>query len=84
MRGNNAERAAKKMRALPKWANHFFMSEAYHLAALRSRLLGVPHEVDHIVPLRSSLVCGLHCESNLRVITKAANMDKGNRWWPDC
>ena len=39
--------------------------------------------VDHIVPLQSALVCGLHCEANLEIIPGAANEAKKNYWWPD-
>jgi leucyl aminopeptidase (aminopeptidase T) len=61
----------------PKWANKFFISEIYHLAKLRTRYLGVPHEVDHVIPLRGKNVCGLHVEHNLRVVPKAVNRSKG-------
>ena len=77
---------AKKMNATPKWANQFFMEEAYDLAARRSRLKtgGVAKwSVDHIVPLQSKLVCGFHVEHNLQVIPSVQNIRKGNRHWPD-
>ncbi len=40
-------------------------------------------EVDHIVPIKSKLVCGLHVEFNLQLLTSSANARKGNRTWPD-
>ena len=83
-RANMARRNAAKLRATPKWANEFFISEAYHLAALRTKATGFAWHVDHIVPLRSKLVCGLHVEHNLRVIPAVDNARKGNRYWPDC
>jgi 5-methylcytosine-specific restriction endonuclease McrA len=43
----------------------------------------VKHEVDHIVPLKSPLVCGLHVEHNLQVIPATQNRRKHNRVWPD-
>jgi hypothetical protein len=67
----------------PAWANHFFMAEAYRLAQLRTKMLGYPHHVDHIIPIRSKLVCGLHVENNLRVIPGSENMRKHNSYWPD-
>lgn len=39
---------------------------------------GVEYVVDHIVPLRHPLVSGLHTDANLRVITAAENLAKGN------
>lgn len=79
----NARRHAAKMHATPVWANSFFIGEAYDLAVRRTALLGFQWEVDHIVPLRSPLVCGLHAENNLRIIPAVDNQIKGNRHWPD-
>ena len=76
-------RLAALVAATPKWANLFFIEEAYLLATLRNRLTGIRWEVDHIVPLVHPLVCGLHTEANLAVIPKVENRRKGNRFWPD-
>ena len=78
-----ARRRALQLRAMPGWANRFFINEAYHLASLRTRMLGFPWHVDHIVPLISEIVCGLHTHDNLRVISGKENLAKGNRYWPD-
>ena len=77
------KRRAHKLQATPVWANEFFMSEAYDLAKLRTKMLGFKWEVDHIVPLKSKLVCGLHVENNIQVIPAVENRSKSNRHWPD-
>lgn len=77
------KRQLSEKQAEPVWANQFFIAEAYHLAKLREKVCGGKWHVDHIVPLQSKLVCGLHVESNLRVIRDIENMSKGNRHWPD-
>lgn len=79
----DAARYANEKLAMPSWANQFFIEEAYALAKLRERLCGGRWHVDHIVPLQSKLVCGLHVESNLQVIPAAHNIRKSNRYWPD-
>ena len=79
----SALRRAKRFHATPIWANEFFISEAYHLARLRTKKLGFKWHVDHIVPLKSDIVCGLHVESNLQVIPAIQNLQKHNRIWPD-
>lgn len=76
-------RRATKLQATPDWGVVFFIEEAYALAKLREKLLGGRWHVDHIVPLKSKLVCGLHVEHNLRVIPAQHNISKGNRYWPD-
>ncbi len=80
-----AQKRARILLATPAWANKFFMEEAYDLAARRSALNTGGHKwhVDHIVPLKSRLVCGLHTHSNLQVIPMTQNLSKGNRHWPD-
>lgn len=79
----SAKRKALKLRATPAWANGFFIEEAYDLAQRRSKLTGIIWHVDHIVPLKSKLVCGLHTEHNLQVIPGVANIKKKNSYWPD-
>jgi outer membrane phospholipase A len=64
--------------ATPKWANKFFIREAYSLARLRTKITGIKWQVDHVVPLQSKIVCGLHCETNLSVITATENLRKRN------
>ena len=59
------------------------IEEFYHLAQLRTKATGIVWHVDHIVPLQSPIVCGLHAETNLQVIPGVMNVGKGNRFWPD-
>lgn len=78
-----AARKARRMKATPAWANEFYIAEIYDLAQRRTKSLGIKYQVDHIVPLTSKFVCGLHCEHNLQVIPAPINASKGNRHWPD-
>lgn len=76
------KRKAAKLQAVPKWADDAKTLAVYTRAAKKTRDTGIPHVVDHLVPLQNSRVCGLHWHVNLRVITAKANSAKGNRVWP--
>lgn len=56
----------------PGWADKSAIGEIYR----KARELGMT--VDHIVPLRGKNVCGLHTESNLRIISAKENCSKRN------
>jgi hypothetical protein len=69
-------------RAKPAWLteeHEFMLGEIYELRDLRSKLTGVVHHVDHIVPLRGQNCCGLHVPWNLQVIPALDNLSKSNR-----
>lgn len=80
---NESKRRATMLCATPTWASELKILEFYETAAGLRMLLGAFYSVDHIVPLQSALVCGLHCEHNLQVVTREENSCKGNRFWPD-
>jgi 5-methylcytosine-specific restriction endonuclease McrA len=69
----------------PKWLCVEHKSQirlAYVFAHAWSNLTGVKHHVDHIVPLRGKTVSGLHVPWNLRIVSAAKNLEKGNRLDP--
>lgn len=72
-------RSKRIVTATPKWANLDAIKAIYEEAQNRTDKTGIPHEVDHIVPLVNKIVCGLHVEHNLRVITRKENAKKKNR-----
>lgn len=82
-RSYNAARKAALIAATPKWSNFDEIKSVYARAHRTTVLTGNKHVVDHIVPLVSKRVCGLHVPENLRVISEHDNCVKGNRWWPD-
>lgn len=71
---------ARKLLRIPPWADLRAIAEFYRTARRLSRITGVPHEVDHILPLLGEGVSGLHVETNLRVVTRAANRKKSNTY----
>src|SRR5579864_6030105 len=67
----DARKRARKLQATPHWLTDGDYAEIEAIYAYARRLTeqtGVVHHVDHIVPLKSKFVCGLHVPWNLRAI----------------
>lgn len=58
IRASNSRYRARKLRAMPKWAILTKIEDMY-------KNCPEGYHVDHIVPLQSEIVCGLHVEYNL-------------------
>lgn len=80
---SNARWRGSRLKATPLWADHHKIALIYEEAQFCTEFFGIPFHVDHIIPLRSKLVCGLHWEANLRVMLGEENVKKSNRRWPD-
>ena len=76
---NCGKRRAQKLKACPPWADHEAIKAKYREARRLTAETGIPHQVDHKIPLRHPLVAGLHVDWNLQVLTAAANASKGNK-----
>ena len=86
IRADTKARRRKHREATPPWLTRKQKSEIrqlYQIAITNSRITGEQYVVDHICPLRSDVVCGLHVPWNLRVITQAENLQKSNSLPPD-
>lgn len=80
---SNAMRKSIKLRATPTWVDQKAILDFYIAAKAFELYTGDEYHVDHIVPLNSDKVCGIHCENNLQILSAKDNMTKGNRYWPD-
>jgi len=82
VRADTKSRRRKHRLATPKWLSRKQKSEIrqiYQIAITMSKTTGEQYVVDHIVPLRSEHVCGLHVPWNLRVIPQQENLLKSNK-----
>jgi 5-methylcytosine-specific restriction endonuclease McrA len=78
---DNKVRRRKHRVATPPWLTtkqKLEMRSIYQIAITMTKTTGEKYVVDHIWPLRSDFVCGLHVPWNLRVITQAENLAKSN------
>jgi hypothetical protein len=66
----------------PPWADRPAINELRDEARRLSAVTGVPHVLDHVIPLNHPDVCGLTVSANMRVITRKQNARKSNHWNP--
>lgn len=72
-------RRAALLQAMPPWLtreHHDQIAAIYAQARRMADETGVPHDVDHIVPLKGKTVCGLHVPWNLRPLPASTNRRK--------
>ena len=81
VRADTKARRRKHRDASPPWLTTKQKAEIrslYQIAITMTKVTGEQYVVDHIWPLRSDEVCGLHVPWNLQVIPRAANLAKSN------
>lgn len=80
-KGKAFERAAARSDRLreqtPQWC------ERDKISILYSKAVDYGFHVDHIVPIKSDIVCGLHCWHNLQLLDPELNISKSNKFWVD-
>ena len=82
VRADTKARRRKHRQATPPWLTRKQRSEIrqiYQIAITMSQTTGEQYVVDHVIPLRSDAVCGLHVPWNLRVMTQEENLRKSNK-----
>jgi hypothetical protein len=73
-------RRAMKVSATPLWANLGCVGIFYRERDWISDIINTVYHVDHVVPLQGDDVCGLHVETNLRIIPAEENLSKSNKF----
>ena len=78
-----ASRRANKKKASPKWISDFditYIKNIYKQSKVLEELCKTKFNVDHIIPINSDLVCGLHVPWNLQILTETENFKKSNNF----
>lgn len=69
-------RSQRIRHATPAWADFKAMKAIYAEGAAKGL------HVDHVIPLNGKLVCGLHVENNLQLLSPEENSRKGAKFIP--
>lgn len=84
-RKQQAARALQKAKATPAWVDrehHERIRNVYAVTQMLQEATAMVYHVDHIVPLVSDVVCGLHVWWNLQPMPEATNVLKNNNFDP--
>lgn len=80
IRAHNIARKHGQKLATPIWADRAAIDAIYIEARQLQEQDGIERHVDHDIPLKHPLVCGLHVPANLKVMTALENMRKHNEF----
>lgn len=67
----------------PPWVDRWELEALRAFANCMTKMTGVQHVLDHIIPVTHPYVCGLTVPWNLRVVPWRVNASKGNAFNPD-
>ncbi len=76
-----AKRRSLKHQAMPKMyskKDDIWLENMFALCRVMEKRTGTKYHVDHIVPLKNKVVCGLHWIGNWAILPAQENLRKGN------
>jgi len=77
------QKANKRLRNIARadyTLDALYVQDLYTQAKEAESIFGYAFHVDHIVPLKHDLVCGLHTEDNLQILSAKDNLTKSNKF----
>ena len=82
VKANVAKKKAAQLERTPSYSNDEAIRRIYEQSGLLSESTGIPHEVDHVIPLQGEKVSGLHVPGNLMIVPDNLNLSKNNAFAP--
>ena len=73
------KRRAALLNRFPEWADTEKIKTFYLEAERLTKETGIPHEVDHVIPLQGEIISGLHVHNNLQILSRSQNRSKKNK-----
>lgn len=83
LRSGNCKRRLQYLKSIPKWYEQEHVELLYSKRDELNKIWNLRLEVDHIIPLISDTVCGLHCWHNLQLLDKSLNCSKSTNYQQD-
>ena len=74
------QKKLRKSQRCPAWADMQVIRDIYVKCAKIQEETGIPHHVDHVIPLSGKYISGLHVPENLQILTASENCSKSNKW----
>ena len=79
LNSQEAKRRFAKHKATPEWSELAMINILFEKAKWLESLTGLKYHIDHIIPLKSNNVCGLHVWQNLQILDATLNLQKSNK-----
>jgi 5-methylcytosine-specific restriction endonuclease McrA len=81
-RHKRRDRVILSVLSVPPWIRRQDFADLERERDFKTASTGVPHVLDHVIPLDHPLVCGLTVPWNIQIIDAPANSRKGNKLHP--
>lgn len=76
----NGRKRLSIKRATPSWADQHAIRKVYDERERLEKSMNMPLEIIHDIPLKGRIVCGLHVDYNISIVSRSLSRLRGNRF----